>query len=289
MGHIDDFVEYLRRERNFSEHTLRVYRRDIEDFFAYVRKDPAQVTSKDVSRFVAKLSKKGLSPLSVSRKLSALRSFFRYLKKVRVVGENPASYVSNPKAGRRLPSYLSREEIEALLAAAGSLKEKAILELLYATGMRISELCGLNVEDVDLSGCRVRVRGKGKKEREAFFGEHAKEALLMYLKEERPKLARTLKKDREALFITKRGRISDTTVRRMLKRLALKAGLGKDVYPHLIRHTFATHLLEEGLDLRSVQELLGHKNIETTEVYTHVSIRRLVEVYDKAHPRAKGD
>ncbi|BAT70880.1 integrase/recombinase XerC [Thermosulfidibacter takaii ABI70S6] len=257
------------------------------DFFNEVGKNPASVTSYDVSRFVSALSKKGLSPRSISRKLSSVRTFYRYLKKIQLVQDNPAKAVNNPKTGKPLPSYLSQEEVETLLNAASTPLEKAIVELLYATGMRISELCSLNIQDIDLKNMQIRVMGKGKKERIVYFGERAKDALLNYLKTERSQIATKLKKDQEALFVTKRGRISDMTVRRILKRIALKAGIHKNVYPHLLRHTFATHLLEEGMNLRGVQELLGHKNIETTEVYTHVSIRKLVEIYDRTHPRAK--
>ncbi len=201
--------------------------------------------------------------------------------------DNPAKAVSNPKVGKNLPGYLSKEEVEELVKAAETSMEKAIVQLMYETGIRVSELCSLNIQDVDLKSLRLRVKGKGKRERILFFGEAAKEALISYLKSERIEKAKGLSKDHEALFITNRGRISDTTVRRILKKLSIKAGLPKNVYPHLLRHTFATHLLEEGVNLRGVQELLGHKNIETTEVYTHVSIRRLMEIYDRAHPRAK--
>ena len=286
MEVVEDFIEYLRRERNFSEHTLRGYRRDLEDFFDVVKKAPEEVAELDVSRFVFRLSRRGLSPRTISRKLSALRSFFKFLKRAGIVRSNPALAVRNPKVGRHLPSYLSYEEMEALFRACESQRERAILELLYATGMRISELCSLDLQDLDIAGMRVRVRGKGKRERILFFGEGAKQALVEYIRGERAKILSRLKNRTDALFLTPRGRITPVTVRRMLKKLALKAGLSKDVYPHLVRHTFATHLLEDGLDLRSVQELLGHKNIETTEVYTHVSIRRLVEIYDRTHPRA---
>ena len=287
VGHLDDFLRHLTQEKGYSHHTVRAYRRDLEQFFSVVKKEPMEITPKDVGRFVSHLARRGVGPRSIGRKLSAVRTFFDYLKKRGLVEANPARDVSNPKVGRKLPSYLSREEVEALIAAAETFRDRAIVELIYSSGLRASELCALNITDVDFSGMRLRVRGKGKRERVVFFGERARDVLLMYMEHERSKLVARLKKDREALFLTPRGRMTDTTLRRILKRLAEKAGISKPVYPHLLRHTFATHLLEGGLDLRSVQELLGHKNIETTEVYTHVSIRRLVEVYDRTHPRAR--
>lgn len=235
---IEDFIEHLRKELNYSEHTLRNYRKDLMDFFNEVGKNPASVTSYDVSRFVSALSKKGLSPRSISRKLSSVRTFYRYLKKIQLVQDNPAKAVNNPKTGKPLPSYLSQEEVETLLNAASTPLEKAIVELLYATGMRISELCSLNIQDIDLKNMQIRVMGKGKKERIVYFGERAKDALLNYLKTERSQIATKLKKDQEALFVTKRGRISDMTVRRILKRIALKAGIHKNVLPS----PFETHL-----------------------------------------------
>ncbi len=284
--HIQDFVTYLKKERFFSEHTLRCYSRDLRDFFAWVSKAPEDVTPRDVSRYVSFLSRKGYSPRSISRKLSALRSFFRYMKRGGLVEENPAKAVGNPKVGKSLPSYLTEEEVRALLAAPKSARDRAILWLLYQTGIRVSELCGLRLQDVDLKGKRLRVRGKGKRERVVFFGDEAGKALLQYLRDERPAYVERHPECADALFLSRKGKLSDMSVRRMLKRAAQEAGIHKEVYPHLLRHTFATHMLERGVDLRAVQKFLGHKNIETTEVYTHVSIRRLVEVYDRTHPRA---
>ncbi len=290
MEHIEDFLEYLKRERNASSHTVRNYKRDLEDFFSFCQKAPEDVKEEDIARYVRHLSKKRLKPTSISRKLSSLRTFYRYLKRAGLIKENPARAVRNPKTGRRLPAYLSPEEVDTLIESAESYRDRAILELLYSTGIRVSELCNLKVRDIDLRNMKAIVVGKGKRERIVYFGEKAKEALLKYIQEERPKYLEKHPELSEHLFLSRKGKLSDMSVRRMIKRCASKAGIHKEVYPHLLRHTFATHMLEGGLDLRSVQELLGHKNIETTEVYTHVSIRRLVEVYDKTHPRAtKGD
>ncbi len=286
--YINDFIEYLVSSKGASSHTIRGYKKDIEEFFSLVKKLPEEISKEDVLYYVSFCFKTGLSPSSVCRKLSSIRSFFKFLKKKGIVSESPVVGVRNPKMPRRLPRYLSYDEIAVLIdKGAQSPQEKAILEFMYATGVRVSELCALNIEDLDLSRMRAKVKGKGKRERMVYFGERAKKALLEYLKERRKIVSRKGFPDKDALFVTKRGRISDMTVRRILNRAAQRAGLPKKIYPHLVRHSFATHLLEEGMDIRALQELLGHKNIETTEVYTHVSIERLVEVYDRTHPRAK--
>ncbi len=286
--YINDFIEYLVSSKGASSHTIRGYKKDIEEFFSLVKKLPEEISKEDVLYYVSFCFKTGLSPSSVCRKLSSIRSFFKFLKKRGIVSESPVVGVRNPKMPRRLPRYLSYDEIAVLIdKGAQSPQEKAILEFMYATGVRVSELCALNIEDLDLSRMRAKVKGKGKRERMVYFGERAKKALLEYLKERRKIVSRKGFPDKDALFVTKRGRISDMTVRRILNRAAQRAGLPKKIYPHLVRHSFATHLLEEGMDIRALQELLGHKNIETTEVYTHVSIERLVEVYDRTHPRAK--
>ncbi len=286
--YINDFIEYLVSSKGASSHTIRGYRRDIEEFFSLVKKLPEEISKEDVLYYISFCFKTGLSPSSVCRKLSSIRSFFKFLKKRGIVSESPVVGVRNPKMPRRLPRYLSYDEIAVLIdKGAQNPQEKAILEFMYATGVRVSELCALNIEDLDLSRMRAKVKGKGKRERMVYFGERAKRALLEYLKERRKIVSRKGFPDKDALFVTKRGRISDMTVRRILNRAAHRAGLPKKIYPHLVRHSFATHLLEEGMDIRALQELLGHKNIETTEVYTHVSIERLVEVYDRTHPRAK--
>ncbi len=286
--YIEDFIGYLRRAKNSSEHTLRGYRRDVEDFFLCTNASLDQVKKEHVLMFVSSCRKRGLSNTSISRKLSALRTFFNYLKKQKVISESPLVGVRNPKTGKRLPRALSFDEIVQLIEkGAENARDRAILEFMYATGLRVSELCSLNIEDVDFSLMRAIVRGKGKKERVVYFGERAKKALLEYLRERKSIVSNPNFPDKRALFVTKRGRITDMTVRRILDKAAKKSGIFKKVYPHIVRHSFATHLLEEGMDLRALQKLLGHKNIETTEVYTHVSIERLLEIYDRTHPRAK--
>ena len=284
---IERFITYMQLMKGASAHTLRSYRRDLLDFFGTVKKSFSEVQKAHVLDFMYQCSLKGLSARTISRKLSSLRAFYKFLNKEGFCKANPLDGVNNPKVSKTLPPTLSREEVDLLVEAADNSRDKAIVEFLYATGIRISELCALDLKDVDIGSMMVLVKGKGKKERMVFFGNKAKEALLEYLRDRAKIVHKIPAKDREALFITSRGRISDMTVRRILKKLAKRAGIYKDVYPHLLRHSFATHLLEAGMDLRAVQELLGHKNIETTEVYTHVSIKRLVEVYDKTHPRAR--
>ncbi len=286
--HIDDFVEYLVSSKGASPHTVRGYRRDIEEFFAFVKKPPTEVSREDVLSYISFCFKTRLSSSSIGRKLSSIRTFFKFLKKKEIISESPVVGVKNPKMPKRLPRYLSYDEVALLIEkGAESARDRAILEFMYATGVRVSELCGLNIEDVDLAHMKALVRGKGKKERIVYFGKRAKDALLEYLRERQKIVSRRGFPEPNALFVTPRGRISDMTVRRILDRAAKRAGLPKKVYPHMVRHSFATHLLEGGLELRALQELLGHKNIETTEVYTHVSIERLVEVYDRTHPRAR--
>ncbi len=287
---IEDFANWLAVERGFSKHTVRNYCADVHLFFEVTGSDWRKVNRNDIEFFVNFISKHGSKPSSIARRLSSIRSFYKFLKMKGFISNIPISGVKRPKVKRRLPSYLSEEEIAKAFSSTCNPVEKAIMEILYSTGIRVSELCGLNVDDVDLSGCRMRVLGKGGKERIVFLTDEAVGALkeyLMYRMEKLSKIKRLDEDTKRALFITSRGRISDMTVRRILKRIFMRCGIKKKVYPHLIRHTFATHLLEEGMNLRGVQSLLGHKNIQTTEVYTHVSLKHLLEAYRNAHPRER--
>jgi tyrosine recombinase XerC len=282
---IDKFLSSLEVEKNYSNHTILNYRTDLEEFAAFLGDQPlTQVDYPALRRFLAQLRTRSLKPRTVSRKLSALRSFFKYLQRHKMIAGNPAALLVTPKLDKPLPHFLTEEDTVKLLDAptdgkVNTLRDKAILETLYSTGIRVSELVGLDEGHVDAIGNIVRVRGKGKKERLAPIGEKALEAIQNYL-EARPQHS-------PALFLNKNGsRLTGRGVRGIINKYILKASLQGKVSPHMFRHSFATHLLNRGADLRSVQELLGHANLSTTQIYTHLTTDKLKSVYDKAHPRA---
>ena len=302
FAEIDEFVRYLKEERNYSEHTARSYRGDLRQFFSYInekRKEvtpPSQVTPRMVEDYLVFLYEEGEAKSSMARKLASLRSFFQFLIKRGRMTVNPAKVISSPRLPKRLPSYLTVEEVEELVEAPSTTEElrarslgvrdKAILELLYATGMRVSEIVSLNLDDLDLRGRSVLVRGKGKKERLIPFGSAASRALRLYLSQRKNLLSEA--KVESALFLSKSGkRLFPRDVARIIARYVRRTSLKKRISPHTIRHSFATHLLNRGADLRFIQEFLGHSSLATTERYTHLSLAKLREVYDKAHPRAK--
>ncbi|OKY75056.1 MAG: tyrosine recombinase XerC [Desulfobulbaceae bacterium DB1] len=292
------FVEWLKVEKGYSPHTVTNYQRDIEEFFSFapegvnaVAPDPQFVRS-----FVYHLNARCKSS-SVARKLSALRTFFRFLIRENHVASDPFANVSMPKQGRYIPVFLTVDEVFTLLEEPGRrdpffLRDRAILELLYSTGIRVSELAGLNVDRVDFYGGMVRVRGKGNKERLVPMGEPASDMLQSYLPERLQLLAerrkRGSKTDENPLFLNSRGgRLTTRSVERLVSFYAARAGIAAQVTPHALRHSFATHLLEMGADLRAVQELLGHASLSTTQKYTHLNVDHLMQVYDAAHPKAK--
>ncbi len=282
---IDKFLSSLEVEKNYSNHTILNYRTDLEEFAAFLGdQSRMQVDYPVLRRFLAQLRTRDLKPRTVSRKLSALRSFFKYLQRHKMIVGNPAALLVTPKLDKPLPHFLTEEDTVKLLDAptdgkVNTLRDKAILETLYSTGIRVSELVGLDEGHVDAIGNIVRVRGKGKKERLAPIGEKALEAIQVYL-EARPQRS-------PALFLNKNGsRLTGRGVRGIINKYILKASLQGKVSPHMFRHSFATHLLNRGADLRSVQELLGHANLSTTQIYTHLTTDKLKSVYDKAHPRA---
>ena len=285
------FLAYLRAERNASEHTCRNYALDLRQFAACLGpRSLRAATPLEVRRFVAHLSASQVSRRSIARKLSCLRSFYRFLCREGALDQNPAAAVPAPRLERRLPGFLDEQQVGRLLAAPSDdgwqgLRDRGILETLYSTGMRVSELAGLNLNDVDeLSGV-VMVRGKGKKERLCPIGETALAAIRAYLAK-RP--AGKKLRVPYALFVSQKGtRLTVRQIDRLLARYVLQAALPPFVRAHTLRHSFATHLLDRGADLRSVQELLGHANLTTTQVYTHVTAQRLKQVYDQAHPRAR--
>jgi len=289
---IDRFCAYLSAERNVSPHTLAAYRSDLEQFAAFLHDDrgsgagAGDVDHLLIRRFMATLHRDHKKS-SVGRKLAAIRSLFRYLLRQGEVPRNPAELVSTPKKEKKLPYHLNIDEVTALMEAPTgenflSLRDRAILETLYSCGIRVSELTGLNVGDLDMEGGLARVLGKGGKERIVPVGRHARQALSLYLAE------RGTPPFDAALIINARGgRLTRRSVARVVDRYILHIASMKKISPHTLRHTFATHLLEGGADLRAIQELLGHASLSTTQKYTHVSIDRLMEVYDKAHPKAR--
>lgn len=290
---LEAFFRHLAAERNLSSHTLRAYRLDLEQFVAHARKHlgrearPQDVDHLLIRSFLAHLHQAGLKKASASRKLAALRTCFRYLCREGVLRKNPSRPLQSPRAERRIPDHLEESEVDHFLALNpekdADLRTVAIFELLYATGIRCSELVGLDVDDVDMSARMVRVLGKGDKERIVPFGAPAQRALSAYLRSRRPPLPGTA-----ALFTNHRGgRLTDRSVRFIVHRRLVDIALAKHVSPHTFRHSFATHLLERGADLRAIQELLGHASLSTTQRYTHVNTRQLLDVYQKAHPRAR--
>lgn len=307
MSHaaLDDFLRYLTTVRGLSVRTAEAYAVDVQQFADFLARQRGAAAAFDwksvdyrlVRRWVAHLRQAHYSQASVARKLASLRSFFRFLVAERILDHNPAALVGMPAQRRRLPEVLYQKEVEELLGTAQGfepleLRDRAILEFLYATGVRLSELVALNLEDLDLGSRTARVRGKGGKDRVVLFGVPAMDALNKYLEHGRPHLAAqgpTGARQR-AVFLNRRGgRLSPRGVQRMIYRHVLQAGLGQRISPHVLRHTFATHLLDSGADLRVIQELLGHSSLATTQVYTHVSTERLRQTYQAAHPLASGE
>ena len=292
-----DFLTHLGVERNSSAQTVKSYREDLTQALAFVRDhlkvgtvSPRDWNMRSLRAFVAWMHGQGYAKSTVARRLAAVRSFGKYLCREGVLASNPAEALRGPRLDRILPHFLSIDDIQRLLAAPPAtplgLRDKAWLETLYSAGLRVSELCGMNLPDVDLPDGVVIVRGKGKKERLALLGEPAKLAIAEWLPF-RQKLLAGRKADAPAVFLNHRGtRLTVRSVGRLLEKYLAKAGLDPRTSPHTLRHSFATHLLDAGADIRGVQELLGHKNLTTTQVYTHVSAARLQQSYFKAHPRA---
>jgi integrase/recombinase XerC len=297
LSHLEDFLRYLKVERQMSPHTLRNYRLDLTQFLEFYTRHQEdasleQVTYQDLRAFLA-AALKTQRKTTVARKLSALRTFFKYLQRQGVLSQNPAKLAPSPKLEKPLPHYLSVDEAFHLLGEPkgddfGGCRDRAILEVFYGGGLRLSELAGLNLADLDLKPGILRVWGKGSKERLAFLGEPAKEALSAYLPLRQRHLSHRGTGDETALFVNSQGRrLSTRGVARLVAKWVSKAGLSQGLTPHGLRHSFATHLLEGQADLRAVQELLGHASISTTGRYLHLNLDYLMEEYDKAHPRSK--
>lgn len=294
-AHIDRYMDHLRVERNLSPHTLEAYRRDLGKLTEFAegrgRTGFDQVSSLDLVELLTKLHKAGLGVRSQARFLSALRTCYRFLSGEGLVENDPTVDIDMPKAGRKLPEFLSIQEVDELLAApplnsARGLRDKAMLEVLYATGLRVSELVNLELSALDRRLGTVLAFGKRRKERRVPIGEQALDAVEAYLEHSRPAILKTRRS--KSLFVTSRGRaMTRQGFWKILKRYAVVAGIQRNISPHKLRHSFATHLLERGADLRSVQAMLGHADLATTEIYTHVNAERLRRVFDRFHPRAR--
>jgi integrase/recombinase XerC len=319
---LERFMKHLQHERNASPHTLRNYESDLDQFWHYLTptagKDPAldKIDHRLLREYIAHLHDARLEKSSIARKLASIRSFFKFCVREGILKQNPARLVATPKLPKRIPSVLSAEEINGFLdsLARGDLakpaadseakhrhrpgapedetrlllkRDRSILELLYASGLRVSELTGLNLDDLDRREQMLRVRGKGRKERIVPFGGKAGVALDAYWPVRSELLHRNKSTDAQAVFLNYAGRrLTTRSVARIVKKYVHVFNINWDVHPHSLRHAFATHLLADGADLRAIQELLGHASLSTTQKYTHASIRQLMEVYDKAHPRA---
>jgi len=289
------YINYLEAERNASPYTVRNYTTDLLGFFGFLRGkkiDSLKEVDKHTLRdYLSHLMEQGFVKASIARKLSAIRSFYRYLLREEIMSTSPVATTFSPKLDKRLPSFLTVEEMERLLEAPDlstpqGQRDRALMELLYASGLRVSELVNLNLEQVNLDSHEIRVWGKGSKERMVLMGEPAAKALSAYLRQGRPKLLG--KKRSSALLLNRYGeRLPERRVQRILGKYANIAGIDKGVHPHMLRHTFATHLLDGGADLRVVQELLGHASLSSTQIYTHVTKTQARKVYLSAHPMAQ--
>jgi len=286
---IEVYVRYLTAERNLSPYTLRNYRADLSDFGRYLQAEegvgPLKVDRQTFRRYLGRLRETATAPASVRRKVSTIHTFYRFLTREGILERDPLLGVSSPKRERRLPKVLDKEQLTAMIEAADSdgpqgLRDRAILELMYAAGLRLAEVVALDTAAVDLREKLVRVHGKGNKERMVVIGRPAAEALRRYLREGRQKLSRA---GETALFVNRDGgRLSGRSVQKIVRSHALKAGLDQRVFPHLLRHSFATHMLDGGAELRVVQDLLGHASANTTQIYTHVTEEQQRRAYERA-------
>jgi integrase/recombinase XerC len=292
---IQAFIDFLRVERNASPNTVQAYRRDLNQFCEIVgfERDPSSLKPGELRAWLASLRKRGVARVTLSRKLAAARSFFRFLVRQGLLEGSPADGIRAPRTERHLPAYLSVDEAFSLVETGDrqdfrGLRDRAILELLYSSGLRVSELTDLDMDGVSMSPEMVRVTGKGDKERIVPFGSKAASALRSYIPERDALIERLHISDEPALFLNERGgRLSPRSVQRLVAGRRAETGIHTPATPHTFRHSMATHLLESGADLRAIQDMLGHASLATTELYTHLDVSRLSQVYEKAHPRAR--
>jgi integrase/recombinase XerC len=290
--YVFDFIQYLRHEKNVSPHTERSYLSDLEQFFDFLGgREVADVDHQFLRQFIAHLLKHAAVKSSIARKLSALRTFFSYLNRQGILASNPARLIATPRGEKRLPAVLTADDAQRLMESPGrskvgshdvALRDRAVLETLYSTGIRASELIGMNFADLDRKDRLIRIRGKGRKERVVPIGQKALDAIDAYIRSKRPNV------EPDVVFSGPSGkRLTARTVQRILENHRKKLELSSKASPHTLRHSFATHMLEAGADLRAIQELLGHASLSTTQRYTHLNLDSLMEVYDRAHPKAR--
>lgn len=294
--YLNDYKTYLMFEKNYSAHTIKAYESDVLSFLIWLKSDCTQVEYEKLREYLHFIRRFNYQKTTVLRKIASLRGFYKFLFREHHTNNNPAESLIAPKRGRSLPKFLTNDEVEKILdnvsiTTPAGYRNKAILELLWATGMRVSELSGLNFEDLSLEENEIRVFGKGAKERIVLVSERAKKYLELYIQMARPLIVKHGKQpqtiDSAPVFINNTGfRLQTKTIRNVINEVVDKVALPKHVTPHVFRHSFATHMIENGADLRVVQELLGHASISNTQIYTHISTQRLKEVYNTAHPHA---
>ncbi len=291
------YLAMLSNEKNYSEHTINAYRRDIQAFFAFLQEEdalqeadaPGAITHLQVRRYLGKLNMKRYKTSTMARHIAALRAYFKYLESEELLEENPMQRISSPKIAKKIPEFLYQEQIRELMhlpdmSNSIGVRDRLVLEILYGTGIRVGELVSIKLVDIDLSRRFIRVLGKGNKERIVPFGQLLKDVMTLYMDHHLQELAP--EGDKHLLYNTRKAPISDRSVRKMLEKYGKLLGIGR-IYPHMLRHSYATHLLENGADIRIVQELLGHENLSTTQIYTHLSKQHLRDVYRNAHPHGK--
>jgi tyrosine recombinase XerC len=288
---LNKFIDYLENQKNYSKYTIKSYKKDITQFIEFLKEkkifDFEKVEYEDFINFIGKLKSSNLKEKTIGRKVASLKSFYKFLVMRKYIKKNPALLIKSPKIPEKLPNFLTYSEIFKILEMPFDkknwqfLRDKAILEVLYSTGIRVGELVNLKLDDINFVDEVIKVRGKGKKERIVPIGKPALNCLIEYI-EKRPN------KKEKFLFLNKYGKkLTERSVERLVKKYSKISGINKNVTPHTIRHTFATHLLDRGADLRTVQELLGHERITTTQIYTHLTVEKLKELYEKFHPRGK--
>lgn len=292
QSEVSQFLAYLRNEKRYSPHTRQAYERDLAEFNLFAQEHSikcwSDVRAQHIRAFIAVLNRDSQNPQTIQRKLSTLRSFYRYLMREGSVRQNPAEGIKAPKKGKKLPRVIDVDQMQALLSINPQddimFRDAAMLELFYGCGLRLSELANLDVSDIDFAQSQIRITGKGSKTRIVPMGKQAIHALQQWLKIR----SEWAINNQKALFLSKRGqRISNRSIQSRLSHWGAKLGLGTNLHPHRLRHSFASHLLESSGDIRAVQELLGHSQLSTTQIYTHLDFQHLAQVYDKAHPRAK--
>lgn len=291
----EEYLAYLSGEKNASPHTITAYRKDIEDYFAFLAKRQIAAKKADhllIRRYMMELQKNGISKNSMARKMSSLRSYYRYLVRENVIEDNPLTLVSTPKETKKLPKFVHYEDLKELFElpdnSPAGLRDRAMMELLYGSGLRVSEMCSLKLNQFIFPIRSVKVMGKGKKERLVPLGDYALKAIREYLEKGRPSLVKAENEDEQGVFLNQRNGhpITDRAVRDVLNKYVTRLSKTLKISPHMLRHSFATHMLENGADIRIIQELLGHERLSTTQIYTHITKSHMMEIYKEAHPRS---